>query len=180
MKERITGLLKTYFIIVAVFVVQKPLFMLYYHTLYADIAWSEWIKVMWHGLPPDFSLAGYLSVIPALLYVVSVWVLNEPLRRIWKGYFAVISVLISIIFVTDLALYGFWGFRLDATPLFYFLSSPKDSLASISTGFVIAGIAGMIVITWLAYMLFNLTLLQRKTFHSMKLPYRRLGASAVL
>lgn len=180
MKERITGLLKTYFIIVAVFVVQKPLFMLYYHTLYADIAWSEWIKVMWHGLPLDFSLAGYLSVIPALLYVVSVWVLNEPLRRIWKGYFAVISVLISIIFVTDLALYGFWGFRLDATPLFYFLSSPKDSLASISTGFVIAGIAGMIVITWLAYMLFNLTLLQRKTFHSMKLPYRRLGASAVL
>lgn len=59
------------------------------------------------------------------------------LRRIWYGYFAFVSVLLSVIFTVDLGLYEYWGFRLDATPLFYFFSSPKDAVASVSIWVVI-------------------------------------------
>lgn len=180
MKERIVGLLKTYGLLVALFVLQKPLFMLCYHSIYDETAWTDWLKVMWHGLPLDLSLAGYLSAVPALLYVISVWTLHKPLRQIWKGYFAVVSILLSVIFIVDLALYGFWGFRLDATPLFYFFSSPKDCLASVSGWFVACGVTGMIVCALALFCLFNHLLLRQKQFMAMKLPYRRLEASSIL
>ena len=49
----------------------------------------------------------------------------------------------SVIFTVDLGLYEYWGFRLDATPLFYFFSSPKDAVASVSVWMVVGGILAM-------------------------------------
>ncbi len=47
--------------------------MAYYHTLYDKVSWTEWFSVMWHGLPLDFSMAGYLTIIPGLLLIASAW-----------------------------------------------------------------------------------------------------------
>lgn len=179
MKERVIAFLKTYLLFVCIFVVQKPLFMLCYHSLYADASWKDWLLVMWHGLPLDLSLAGYLTAIPGLLAIVTVWTLSPALLRIWKGYFLLVSVLLSVIFVVDLALYGFWGFRLDATPLFYFFSSPKDTLASVSVWFVLGGLLVMAVYAVLLYWLFRVLLIGKR-YRQMKLPYRRLGMSFLL
>lgn len=43
------------------------------------------------------------------------------------------AILIAMIFSIDLALYEFWGFRLDST-LFFYLKSPKDAFASVPFG----------------------------------------------
>lgn len=77
MKERLIGLVRTYVLFVVLFVVQKPLFMAVYARLYADVAWTDWLRVMWHGLPLDLSLAGYLSALPGLLFIASVWTLGR-------------------------------------------------------------------------------------------------------
>ena len=61
MKKRIVQFLTTYFLIVLLFVLQKPVFMAYYHDLYKDASWGDYLSVMWHGLPLDCSLAGYLG-----------------------------------------------------------------------------------------------------------------------
>lgn len=180
MKERFIKFIKIYFSFVCVFALQKPLFMAYHHALYADVPWKEWCAVVWHGLPLDLSLAGYLTVFPGLLFIVSAWALSEVLRRIWAGYFLAVSILLSVLFVVDAALYSYWGFRLDATPLFYFFSSPKESVASVSIGFVGAGIAAMVAYACLLYGLFHRVLLRKKAFFSMRLPYRRLSVSAGL
>ena len=132
MKERLIGFLKTYFLFVCIFMLQKPLFMFFYQTLYEGASWTEWFRVIWHGLPLDLSLAGYLTAVPGLLFIGSAWGVSNLLRRIWCGYFIFVSVLLSVIFTVDLGLYEYWGFRLDATPLFYFFSSPKDAVASVS------------------------------------------------
>ena len=145
MKERLIGFLKTYFLFVCIFALQKPFFMLFYRPLYEGVSWTEWLGVMWHGLPLDLSLAGYLTAIPGLLFICSAWAVPNLLRRIWCGYFIFVSVLLSIIFTVDLGLYEYWGFRLDATPLFYFFSSPKDAVASVSVWMVIGGIIAMAV-----------------------------------
>ena len=180
MKERLIGFLKTYFLFVCIFILQKPLFMLFYHSLYGDASWADWFRVMWNGLPLDLSLAGYLTAIPGLLFIASAWTLSDVLRRIWSGYFLFISILLSLIFTVDLGLYQYWGFRLDATPLFYFFSSPKDAVASVSVWVVIGGIIAMAVYAGVLYVLFYGVLLQRRYFYRMKLPYRRLGISGVL
>ena len=180
MKDRLIGFIKTYCLFVCIFVLQKPLFMLFYKSLYPDASCADWFSVIWHGLPLDLSLAGYLTAIPGFLFITSVWTLSKSLHRIWCGYFLFISVLLSIIFTVDLGLYEYWGFRLDATPLFYFFSSPKEAVASVSIWMVLGGIVAMAVYAVVLYAVFYGILLQKKLLLQMKLPYRRLKVSGIL
>lgn len=180
MKDRLIGFIKTYCLFVCIFVLQKPLFMLFYKSLYPDASCADWFSVIWHGLPLDLSLAGYLTAIPGFLFITSVWTLSKSLHRIWCGYFLFISVLLSIIFTVDLGLYEYWGFRLDATPLFYFFSSPKEAVASVSIWMVLGGIVAMAVYAVVLYVVFYSILLQKKLLLQMKLPYRRLKVSGIL
>ena len=180
MKERLIGFIKTYCILVCIFVLQKPLFMLYYQVQYDDVSWADWLNVVWHGLPLDLSLAGYLTAIPGFLFIISAWTLSKSLHRIWCGYFLFISVLLSIIFTVDLGLYEFWGFRLDATPLFYLFSSPKDAIASVSIWMVLGGIVAMAIYAAILYGILYVGLLRKKLLLQMKLPYQRLKVSGTL
>lgn len=175
MKERLIGLMKTYVLFVFVFVLQKPLFMLYYSSLYGGSGWTVPLEVMWNGLPLDLSLAGYLSALPGLLFIVSSWTLSDVLRRFWNGYYFFVALLLAIIFMVDMGLYEYWGFRLDATPLFYFFSSPKDALASMSLWQMAGGVLGIGLYTALLYLLF--VWVQRGIWRRLRLPYRRLSVS---
>ena len=180
MKERLIGLAKTYALFVCIFAWQKPLFMLFYQSLYPDASWVDWFSVVWHGLPLDLSLAGYLTAIPGFLFIASAWTLSKSLHRIRCGYFLFVSILLSILFTVDLGLYQYWGFRLDATPLFYFFSSPQDALASVSVWTVLGGLTAAAVYAALLYALFYAVLLRKRQRQRMKLPYRRIRVSTVL
>lgn len=180
MKERVIGFVKTYCLLICIFIVQKPLFMLYYQSQYTDVSCVDWLNVIWHGLPLDLSLAGYLTAVPGFLFIISAWSLSKTLHRIWCIYFLFVSVLLAIIFTVDLGLYEYWGFRLDATPLFYFFSSPKDAIASVSIWMVLGGIIVMAIYAAILYGIFKTVLLRKKQLLQMKLPYRRLRVSGVL
>lgn len=159
MRQRLTVFLKTYLLLLLIFMVQKPLFMLWYHKLYAGVGVADWFRVVWHGLPLDLSLAGYLTALPGLMLIASVWTDAVWLRRLHRGYFFVIALLLALIFVVDMGLYEFWGFRLDATPLFYFFSSPGDALASVSLWFVLEGLVAIAVVGHLYFWAFRRVLL---------------------
>lgn len=175
MKKRLMQFLATYFLIVLLFVLQKPIFMAYYHDIYAGMSWKEYLLVMWHGLPLDLSLAGYLTAIPGILLIVSAWTNESFLRHIRQIYFGFISVLMACIFIIDLGLYEFWGFRLDATPIFYFFSSPKDAMASVSLWFVLWGVLAMLIYAAALYYIFYFVLINEKK--PLKIPYRRQNVS---
>ena len=152
--------------------------MAYYYTLYNKVSWTDWFSVIGHGLPLDLSLAGYLTILPGLLLIASAWTDSRILQLIRRIYFTIISILLSCIFISDLGLYGYWGFRLDTTPLFYFFSSPKDALASVSLWVVAGGILAMAVYAVLLYFVFSWILVNEK--RPLKIPYRRLSVSGVL
>ena len=109
MKQRIIKLILTFLLWVLVFALQKPVFMAYYHSLYAETSAADWLQVIWHGLPLDFSLAGYLTALPALLLIISVWTVGAWLRKTARTYFIIMALVVSVIFVVDLGLYQFWG-----------------------------------------------------------------------
>ncbi|MDR0894862.1 MAG: sulfatase-like hydrolase/transferase [Prevotellaceae bacterium] len=178
MKERILGLVKIYVWFLLLFVLQKPLFMLFHHSLYADAGWIDRLQVMWHGLPLDLSLAAYLTVIPGCFAIFSVWTLSDTFRRICIGYYVVIAVLMSVIFVVNIGLYGYWGFPLDATPLFYVVSSPADALASITFGQILMGAGGMVAYAALLCLLFYGVF--RTIWKRLRLLYDRIRATWVL
>ena len=158
MKTRFKYFFLTYVFFVLIFIIQKPLFMLYHLSLFKEATWKDWFLVPYHGLPLDFSLAGYLTIIPGLLLICTIWSRKRLWRRLAMAYFAIIAIVLSAVFVIDLGLYRYWGFRLDTTPLFYFCSSPRDALASASAWELIGGIVALLLLAVLLYALFYLLL----------------------
>jgi len=132
---------------------------MYYHELYKGIHLYEYFTVMLHGLKLDASVAGYLTILPGLFLIVSLWVKPKFMTGIERIYFAFISVAISIIFVSDLGLYHAWGFRLDATPLLY-IRYPKDAMASVNWPIVLAGVISIILISIFLYFVFEKLIVQ--------------------
>ena len=91
MKRRIFLLISIYFIFILIFALQKPMFMIYYQELFDHETLWEWFKVMIHGLPLDFSFAGYLTIIPGLIIIASTWWDNRKLlKRIFLIYFLIV------------------------------------------------------------------------------------------
>ena len=130
MKRRICFLVGVYGWFFIMFVLQKPLFMLFHGDIYGSTPVGEWLSVMWHGSILDSSMAAYIVALPALLSVASVYWQGKWWTPLFRIYFAVIALVVSVITLSDAVLYSYWGFRIDATPLFY-LASPADAVASI-------------------------------------------------
>jgi len=162
MKQNILKFIKIYLLLILIFLVQKPLFMIFYHDLYPTASLVDYLSVMWHGLWLDASMAGYLTVLPGIFLIIGLWGNKTIMKWIFKGYFGLLSVLLSIIFVADMVLYRYWGFRLDSTPLFY-MKTPKDAMASADWLTIVLGFSGMILIGLLLYFLFYKVLIAEKT-----------------
>jgi len=142
----IKSFFKHYILFFLFCVVQKGVFWLYYYKeFYKECSFSDFADVVLHGLPLDAAIAGYLTAIPALLLIASVWWRSKALNYIFRGYYIFCAVLMGVIFVADLALYQHWGFRLDSTPLFYLKSSPKDAFASATVGMLLVGAVDLAV-----------------------------------
>lgn len=135
MKRRITYLVLFFIAVTLVFILQKPCFMWYNGAIGKGVPFGDFFRVMFHGASLDAATAGYLTVIPWLVILVSFWFRRVPLRKILVGYYAVISLLVTLIAVADMSLYPFWGFKLDAS-IFQYLDSPKNAMASVSAGFI--------------------------------------------
>ena len=162
----------------AISVILKPVFMFYNHSAFKDCNFTDYLAVIWHGLPMDVSVAGYFTIIPALLALISIWLHPALIRILHRTYLALASFLISIVYCTDAVLYGFWQFRIDSTPFFYFLSSPKDALASVPIWWVLLGI---VVVSLLTAVLFFILCKTIGTFPESKgIAKDRLIASGVM
>ncbi|MDY4757616.1 MAG: LTA synthase family protein [Parabacteroides sp.] len=120
-----------------VFALQKPVFLCYHHALSAGYRLNDFLQVTLHGLKLDSTIAGYLTALPLLLTLIAVWLPGTWLSRAMKVYFGSMALLIAAIFAIDLALYTFWGFRLDAT-LFFYLKSPSEAMASVPVGLFVS------------------------------------------
>lgn len=178
MKRRLIQFVTTYFLFLFVFILQKPIFMAYHHTLYNKVSAADWFSVIWHGLPLDLSLAGYLTAIPGLLLIVTAWTQSGIVRHIRRVYFLAVSILMACIFIGDLGLYAYWNFRLDSTPIFYLTTSPKDALASVGFWTILAGILATAIYAWLLYLLLAYVLIRQR--QPLKIPFHRVSASLAL
>ena len=117
---------------VVMMAVQKPVFMAYYAVEASGAGFRGWIDVLRHGLTLDLTVAGYVTVLPILVTLLSLWI-SLP-ERLWRGvlttWFVLVAVATAVIFAVDVALYEHWGFRIDSTVLIY-LTDPEEAMASV-------------------------------------------------
>lgn len=134
-------------------------FMALYASEMDGSAMANILPVMWHGLKLDVAVAGYLTLLPGLLLIVGIWHermsanMRGALHWICRIYSAVAAFLVALALVVNLGLYGYWGFPLDSTPLFYFLSSPADAMASITLWQAVVGIFSISVAAIVIFLL---------------------------
>ncbi len=132
MKRRLISFVKYFIYWVLLFAIMKLFFMLYHWNISKDFEPIQWLKVIYHGKILDFSMAGYLTVIPGLLLIASSWIKPILIKKALIVYHAIMLFIAILIYTVDLELYSYWGFHLDNT-VFFYLETPKDAAASMTT-----------------------------------------------
>ena len=136
MKKRLVFLFLYFWAFFLILILQKPLFMLYNGACEQGLGIGDFLQVIWHGASLDAAVVGYLTIVPYLVILVSVWLKSLPLRKILYFYYVLVAIFVSVIFIVDMGLYPFWGFKLDSS-VFLYLDSPKEAFASVSVSFLL-------------------------------------------
>jgi phosphoglycerol transferase MdoB-like AlkP superfamily enzyme len=153
MKKRFFYLFSFFALVLLIFAFQKPVFMLYNHSISQGFSLGDYLMVMLHGLKLDSSMSGYVVLLPLLGILLSIWWRKMNIRKIFLAYYLILSILIALVFIVDMALYSFWGFKLDMTVLFY-LDSPSNAMASVSFLFIAFRILFILLLSVLYFWLF--------------------------
>lgn len=138
-------------------IMTKVMFMLMYGHLVLDAGVSDWLSVIGNGLRLDFAIAGYLTILQGLILVIVP--LNQTVRKV---YVMVAALIYSVAIVSNLGLYGYWGFPLDSTPLLYIKTSPADAMASVTVWQMVGGLISVLLITTVEYLILKLLYVSQK------------------
>lgn len=113
------------------FEVMRLFFIAYHFRKARAIPVSSWLGSFWYGLRMDASVAAYIIAPICLFVILSLFIRFFQHLTVYKVYTFVVLLIISLICLSDLEIYGAWGFRIDAGPL-KFLSTPKEAMASVA------------------------------------------------
>ncbi|MBN2612307.1 MAG: sulfatase-like hydrolase/transferase [Bacteroidales bacterium] len=116
--------------------------------------------VFYHGFKLDFSVTGYLLIIPLITLFVTSFFYGRFGHLVIKTYTFFLLIISPLLIITDLVLYKFWGFRLDNTPLLY-IKNPDEMVASVSTGYILLGLFFSAALSYLLIRIFKHTVLRR-------------------
>lgn len=107
------------------------IFLITYFDEAKNVSCTDLAATFWYGSRLDFSTVGYFLILPAIAIFATTYMKTRFLYHFLNIYTGIVLFAVSFLIATDLELYKYWGFRLDATPLIYF-KTPGEMLASVS------------------------------------------------
>ncbi|MFM6953776.1 MAG: LTA synthase family protein [Sphingobacteriaceae bacterium] len=124
------------------FFLDRLLFVLYYAQKFNGLALGEQIGPFYHGLRLDFSMAGYISLLPLLFYIFLWFFPKIPFSTIFlKAYTYLLLGLFSFGSIANMLVYKEWGTKLNFRALEFALDSPGETIASsLSSPIALAGL----------------------------------------
>jgi phosphoglycerol transferase MdoB-like AlkP superfamily enzyme len=135
------------------FVVARIIFLITYYTNASQLSFFEIANTFVYGFKIDLAIASYIALLPSLVLLFTSFFTTKFTRIFYHVYTLILLLAITIILSGDLFMYKHWGFRLDATPLFY-MTNLKATTASVSVLTVIGGIFAILVTTAFLYFLY--------------------------
>jgi len=100
--------------------------MLYHFGQLSSLNITDWIKIFVLGAWMDLSLTGYILLLSCIL-ITLFFLSTRTLLTIFKYINLFLLIIFTSLLVSDMELYRHWGYRIDATPLFY-LKTPGEAL----------------------------------------------------
>lgn len=121
----------------------RVVFILYNRALCEGCSLADFGLALLHGLKLDMSVAGYVTVVPLLISLATIWIgdnksIINVLRRIVMLYFCAVTLLFACVQCADIGMFGEWQSRIDSQ---IFIYSPREMMASLSAVHVIVAIA---------------------------------------
>ncbi len=136
------------------FFLERLIFLIHYSERISHLGINEIISTFWHALRLDFSMAAYISAIPAIVYITFLFLPSVKFPKIIaKTYVVFFVIVFSTIGISNLNLYREWGSKINFRALDMAISAPKEAIASTSSSPVIP----MFSILF-AYMIFSVFL----------------------
>jgi phosphoglycerol transferase MdoB-like AlkP superfamily enzyme len=122
------------------FLVQRTLFLVTAGRALREASWSEILMCNVHALPLDLSTTGYILLVVSLLAGVLLFVERSWARTAVRWFLYLAVFLSAFIAVSDIALFGAWGSKIDRKALAY-LAWPREAIAGITLGLFLAFLA---------------------------------------
>ena len=142
------------------FVFLRLFFLLYHIDKTKELGLFTVIKTFLYGLQLDIAFTAYLSIIPFLLMILSVYINSKKIGTIIKWYSSILLVFINLLLLIDAGLYQSWGVRLDTSILPY-LNTPELMVASVSSFQLIFGILFWVLLSVICIKIFK-TIINKK------------------
>ncbi len=136
------------------FIFARLIFIIFQHHLAFRNSALELLSTFRHGSKLDISTTGYYLLIPVLAAIPGIWLNGNWYRILVRWYTYLLIVFSSLIVVSDVNLYSYWGFRMDYTPMFY-LRTPGEAMASVSTLKAITFFASIIILSAIFIFIYN-------------------------
>lgn len=139
LKNRLLFNISYFLLWIGYFVFARLFFLLFYFEKTQELGFITSVKTFLYGLRLDASFSAYLSIIPFLLILLSIFINPKKIGSLIKWYSYFLIIFVSLLLIIDASLYESWGIRLDTTLLTY-INTPEVMLASTSTFQLISGL----------------------------------------
>lgn len=127
--------------------IQKSIFVILNRKrLPETLNFKEIMKVYSRGVISDAIVASYLSVIPFLLLLLHALIPSFRIPLSFFPYNTLLALVIGLLSLSDAILYGYWEAKIDSS-VFDYLHEPKGIFASVSVGYVIMAVIGIIFVS---------------------------------
>lgn len=131
MKERVIFYIRYILFWLTVFIFFRLVFTFYHLGKAEEIKVIDILLANWHGLKLDFSLLGYFLILIHVFIIPLSLLKGSTIYKVINIYTSILLLLIIFLYIVDVELYNYWGFRLDDTFLDY-LSTPKEMMANLT------------------------------------------------
>jgi phosphoglycerol transferase MdoB-like AlkP superfamily enzyme len=140
------------------FALERFIFLAIFRTKLYEISFAEKTATFYHGLRLDLSMAGYITIAPLLIYILSQFIKQNQLNFKWlKIYNIVLITLFSFVATVNFNVYSEWGSKINEQIIAYAIHSPKEAMASsASSPFGLSALVFVILISFGYYLNFIL------------------------
>ncbi|WP_298948763.1 LTA synthase family protein [uncultured Polaribacter sp.] len=153
-KNRLVFNLSYFLFWMGYFAFARLFFLSFYFEKTKELGLTNTLKTFLYGLQLDASFAAYLSVIPFLATIVTVFSNAKKIYKTILWYTITVLIVLNLFLIIDASLYQAWGVRLD-TSLLAYINTPEVMLASASTFQMIAGSLFWIASTYVFIIVFK-------------------------
>jgi len=148
MKSKLLFFLKYLFFWISIFEFFRLVFIIYHLAKFKSLPFSDILLTFVYGLKLDLSLTGYILIPPVIVLIIFSIFKNNFIKPFFTFYTPILLFFVVFLYLIDLELYNYWGFRLDDTP-FEYIDTPGEMIANVSVIQLVLGLSSLILVIYL-------------------------------